>query len=74
MVEEAKNKALEEADKVKKSAEGDIAQQVASAKEVLRGQVSTLSITAAEQILKSEIDASKHKAMIDKISSQLGAA
>jgi len=74
MVEEAKNKALEEADKVKKSAEGDIALQVASAKEVLRGQVSTLAITAAEQILKSEIDASKHKVMIDKISSQLGAA
>ncbi len=74
MVEEAKGKALEEAAKVKKGAEAEIEQEVASAREVLREQVSALAIAAAEQIIKSEIDATKHKALIDNVSSQLGSA
>jgi F-type H+-transporting ATPase subunit b len=74
MVEEAKAKAADEAAKVKKGAEAEIEQEVASAREALRGQVSVLAITAAEQIIKSEIDASKHKGIINDISSKLGAA
>ncbi|MEO1889785.1 MAG: F0F1 ATP synthase subunit B [Cycloclasticus sp.] len=74
MVEEAKGKAVEEAAKVKKGAEAEIEQEVASAREVLREQVSVLAITAAEQIIKSEIDVKKHKAIIDDISSKLGTA
>ncbi|MEH6502647.1 MAG: F0F1 ATP synthase subunit B [Cycloclasticus sp.] len=72
MVEEAKGKAVEEAAKVKKGAEADIEREVASAREALRGEVSTLAIAAAEQIIKSEIDASKHKTLIDNVSNQLG--
>jgi len=74
MVEEAKGKALEEAAKVKKGAEAEIEQEVASAREVLREQVSVLAIAAAEQIIKSEIDATKHKTLINNVSSQLGSA
>ncbi|MEW4983696.1 MAG: F0F1 ATP synthase subunit B [Cycloclasticus sp.] len=74
MVEEAKSKAVDEAAKVKKGAEAEIEQEVASAREVLREQVSVLAVSAAEQIIKSEIDASKHKAIIDDISGKLGAA
>jgi len=74
MVEEAKSKAVDEAAKVKKGVEAEIEQEVASAREVLREQVSVLAVSAAEQIIKSEIDASKHKAIIDDISGKLGAA
>ncbi|ORU90754.1 MAG: F0F1 ATP synthase subunit B [Cycloclasticus sp. symbiont of Poecilosclerida sp. M] len=74
MVEEAKGKAVEEAAKVKKGAAAEIEQEVASARESLRQEVSGLAISAAEQIIKSEIDAKKHKKLIDKVSSQLGAA
>ena len=74
MVEEAKGKAADEAVKVKKGAEAEIEQEVASAREALREQVSTLVISAAEQIIKSEIDATKHKKLIKNISSKLGAA
>lgn len=74
MIEEAKGKAVEEAAKVTKGAEAEIEQKVASARESLREQVSVLAITAAEKIIKSEIDVAKHKAIIDDISSKLGAA
>ena len=74
MVEEAKAKATEEAAKVKKNAEAEIEQEIASAREVLREQVSVLALSAAEQIIKSEIDASKHKAIIDDVSGKLGVA
>jgi len=74
MVEGAKGKAEEEAAKVKKGAEAEIEQEVARAREALREQVSVLALTAAEQIIKSEIDASKHKAIIADISGKLGVA
>jgi F-type H+-transporting ATPase subunit b len=74
MVEEAKGKAVEEAAKVIKGAEAEIEQEVASAREALRAQVSSLVITAAEQIIKSEIDVNKHKALINDVSNKLGAA
>jgi len=74
MVEEAKGKAVEEAAKVKIGAEAEIEQEIASAKEELRQQVSTLVISAAEQIIKSEIDVKKHKKLITDVSNQLGAA
>ena len=74
MVEEAKDKTVEEAAKVKKGAEADIEQEVASAREVLREQVSVLAVAAAEQIIKSEIDVNKHKNIINDISNKLGAA
>lgn len=74
MVEEAKGKAVEEAAKVKKGADAELEQEIAGARETLRQQVSVLAISAAEQIIKSEIDAKKHKGIIDDISSKLGAA
>ena len=73
MVEEAKSKAVEEDLKVKKGAEAEIEQEIASAREALRQQVSVLAVSAAEKIIKSEIDASKHQAIIDDISGKLGA-
>ncbi len=74
MVEEAKGKAVEEAAKVKLGAEAEIEQEVASAKEELRQQVSVLVVSAAEQIIKSEIDINKHKKLIADVSNQLSAA
>lgn len=74
MVEEAKGKATDEAGKVKVLAEAELEQEISSARETLRAQVSVLAITAAEQIIKSEINVKKHKALIDDVSSKLGVA
>ncbi|ORU91309.1 MAG: F0F1 ATP synthase subunit B [Cycloclasticus sp. symbiont of Poecilosclerida sp. N] len=74
MIEEAKGKAVEEVAKVKKGAEVEIEQEVANAREALREEVSVLALSAAEKIIKSEIDANKHKKLIDDVSKQLGAA
>jgi len=74
MIEEAKGKAVDEAAKVKKGAEAAIEQELASARESLREQVSVLAVAAAEKIIKSEINVTKHKAIIDDISGKLGAA
>lgn len=74
LVEEAKGKAVDEANKVKAAASSELEQEVNSAREALRAQVSVLAISAAEQILKREIDASKHQDIINDVSKQLGAA
>ncbi len=73
-VEEAKDKAVVEANKVKELALAEIEQEVNSVREELRKQVGALAIQAAEQILKKEIDASKHKDIISSVSKQLGQA
>jgi F-type H+-transporting ATPase subunit b len=73
-VEEAKEKAVVEANKVKELALAEIEQEVNSVREELRKQVGVLAIQAAEQILKKEIDASKHKDIISSVSKQLGQA
>ena len=41
------------------------------AKEDLRKQVSVLAVSGAEKLLKREIDANAHKALIDDLAAQL---
>ncbi len=71
MVEEAKGKAKEEADRVRATAEAEVEQQIAQAKEALRAQVSVLAVAGAEKILESSVDAKVHGDMLDKLAAQL---
>jgi F-type H+-transporting ATPase subunit b len=71
IVDQAKNDAVAEANRQKALAEADIVAAANRAKEDLRKQVSFLAVSGAEKLLKREIDASAHKALIDELAAQL---
>ena len=71
IIDTAKNDAVAEANRQKALAEAEIAAAANRAKEDLRRQVSVLAVSGAEKLLKREIDASAHKALIDDLAAQL---
>ena len=71
IVDQAKNAAVAEANRQKALAEAEIAAAANRAKEDLRKQVSFLAVSGAEKLLKREIDAGAHKALIDELAAQL---
>lgn len=71
LVEEAKNAAIVEADRVKAAAHAEIAQESNRAREQLRGQVAALSLAGAEKVLGAAIDQSAHADLVDKLASEL---
>jgi F-type H+-transporting ATPase subunit b len=71
LVEEAKQAAVVEADRVKASAQAEIEQETNRAREHLRGQVAALSLAGAEKILGASIDQDAHAAMVDKLAAEL---
>jgi F-type H+-transporting ATPase subunit b len=71
IVDEAKDAAREEADKIKAAATADIDQQINSAREHLRKEVSSIALAGAEQILKREVDAKAHAAVLDELVAQI---
>jgi len=70
-VEEAKNTAKAEGDRILVGAKAEIEQEVNRAKEGLRQQVSILAVAGAEKILRKEIDAKAHADMLNTIASEL---
>ena len=71
IIDQAKNDAVGEANRQKALAEAEIAAAANRAKEELRKQVSALAVSGAEKLLKREIDANAHKALIDDLAAQL---
>lgn len=71
IIDTAKNDAIAEANRQKALAEAEIAAAANRAKEDLRRQVSALAVSGAEKLLKREIDANAHKALIDDLAAQL---
>jgi len=71
IVDEAKGTARTEADKIKASAEAEMEQSMNSAKEQLRKDVSVIALSGAERILKKEIDAKAHSAVLDDLMAQI---
>ena len=71
IVDESKDTAREEAEKIKVAASSDIDQQINSAREQLRKEVSSIALAGAEQILKREIDAKTHAAVLDELVTQI---
>jgi F-type H+-transporting ATPase subunit b len=71
IIDAAKNDAIAEANRQKALAESEIAAAANRAKEDLRKQVSVLAVSGAEKLLRREIDASAHKALIDDLAAQL---
>lgn len=71
IIDEAKDTAVVEGDRVKLAAQADIEQEVNRAREQLRGQVATLALAGAEKILEASIDQSAHADLVDKLASEL---
>ena len=71
IVDAAKNDAIAEAGRQKALADAEIAAAANRAREDLRRQVSTLAVAGAEKLLRREIDANAHKALLDELAAEL---
>ena len=71
IVDAAKGDAIAEAGRQKSAADAEIAAAANRAREELRKQVSVLAVTGAEKLLRREIDASAHKALLDELAAEI---
>jgi F-type H+-transporting ATPase subunit b len=71
IVEESKDNAKKEGERLLLAAKAQIEQEIQQTKESLRKEISALALSAAEQILGAEIDKTKHKEILTKVSKQL---
>jgi F-type H+-transporting ATPase subunit b len=71
IVDEAKNDARDEGQRLIVSAQAEIEHETNRAREELRGKIATLAVAAAEKILKKEIDARAHQSIIDDFARQI---
>ena len=71
IVEEAKNAAVQEGERIKSAAQSEIDKEINRAKQQLRGQVSALAIAGAEKVLKKEVNAEAHRAVLDDLAAQI---
>jgi len=71
IIEEAKKTASEEAARIIAAAKDEAEQQVNRAREELRGEVATLAVKCAEQILKREVNAAAHADLLSQLKTEL---
>ena len=71
IVEEAKAKATDEANKIIAAAKAEADQQTIKAREVLREQVAALAVKGAEQILRKEVNAGVHADLLGRLKTEL---
>jgi len=71
IVEEAKELAVTEGQRLKEAAQAEIEQELNRAREHLRGQVAALALSGAEKVLAAEIDQQRHADLVDKLAAEL---
>jgi F-type H+-transporting ATPase subunit b len=71
MIEEAKSRATEEANKIVAAARAEADQQAVKAREALREQVAVLAVKGAEQILRKEVNAGVHADLLNRLKAEL---
>ena len=71
MIEEAKTRASDEGAKIIAAAKAEAEQESLKARESLRAQVAALAVKGAEQILKREVDAGVHAALLTQLQTEL---
>jgi F-type H+-transporting ATPase subunit b len=74
LADEKREAANQERERIILQGKSEIEREVQQAKEALRQQVAALAISAAEQILRKEVDINKHKEIINNLGNQLGQA
>ncbi len=71
MVEDAKDVAIQEADKVKVQAQAQLEQDTIRARNELKDQVAGLVMQGVNSVLAKEVDEKTHKEMLGKLSQSL---
>ncbi len=71
LIEDAKRTAETERARILAEAKAEAEQEMQRARETLRGQVASLAVAGAEQILKREINASTHADLLNQLQAQL---
>lgn len=71
IIEEARAEAARIIAAARTAAEGEAAVAAQRAKEVLRDQVALLAVAGAEQILRREIDATRHADLLNQLKAEL---
>ena len=71
IVEDAKARAVEEANKIIAAAQVEAAQQTVKAREALREQVALLAVKGAEQILRKEVNAGVQADLLSRLKTEL---
>jgi len=71
IIEEARDKAKEEGNRQLVAARAEIEQETNKAREVLRSKVAELAVLGAEKILRKEINADAHKAIVESVANQI---
>ena len=70
-MEQARAEAQAEAARQKAMVEAEIEASANRAREDLRRQVSMLAVTGAEKLLRREIDANAHRALLDELAAEI---
>ena len=71
MVDEARTAAREEGGREKAAAKAEIDQEVSRARETLREQVAALAVAGAEKILRREVNAQTHAALLEQLKKEI---
>ena len=71
IIEEAKDEARQEAQKLAKIADEQITQALNHAKDSLRKQVAVLAVAGAEKILMREIDEEANRALLNNLIAEI---
>jgi len=71
MIERARQEARDEGERELAAAKAEIEQEVTRAREELRDRVASLAVAGAEKILRREVDARAHGALLESIKRQL---
>ncbi|HEC18958.1 MAG TPA: F0F1 ATP synthase subunit B [Gammaproteobacteria bacterium] len=71
IVDEAKETARAEAERIVTAANAEIEREVNQAKEALRAQVASIAVAGAEKVLKREIDAKAHAALLNELAAEI---
>ena len=71
IVEEAKETARTEGDRIVTAANADIEREINQAREALRAQVASIAVAGAAKVLKREIDAKSHDALLNDLAAEI---
>lgn len=71
IVENAKDVAQTEADRIVANAKAQAEQEIGRAREALRDEVAALAVAGAEKILQREVDKKTHAALLAQLKAQL---
>ncbi len=71
MIEDAKEQARVESERIISAAHSAVEQEVAQTREQLRSQVAALAVLGAEKILQDKVDEQKHASMLEQLAAKL---